>query len=236
MKCVICRQEVNWLLRVNFNKTVYDANTGEKYCFCSKCQRLLNRGRINTLNIPLNLRNWIIDLNKNHIISDDIYEYISEYDANLIASKNGLFASGWVTIRDKYIVIDELHKKIIINNKVYPFDDIISYELFDNSVKYHIMSPESTDIKTHSKNGLARTILGGVITGPAGAIMGGLTSNHNLNITKSGKSEYDQTIHDFSIVIKTNKISCPTIVISIGDNECEFKSVVNLIDAIIHAK
>ena len=34
---------------------------------------------------------------------------------------------------------------------------------FDNSVKYHIMSPESTDIKTHSKNGLARTILGEVI-------------------------------------------------------------------------
>jgi hypothetical protein len=116
---------------------------------------------------------------------------------------------------------------IILNGEKYYFNEIIGYNLSDNSkvIKGEISSSTSTS----NASALGRAVVGAALGGVAGAVIGGATAKQ--------KTEYqqgiDKTIHDYTVNINVNRLSEPLVKLHIGENEDIANEVAALINAIV---
>ena len=154
-------------------------------------------------------------------------------DKKTFISENG--------IPDKTIILKEQDltseinvyedKKIVfILGKKYHFNDIMSCTFTDNprTIKGKISSVTSSD----TGSTIGRSIVGGVIAGPAGAIIGGTTLEKHTEY----KQGDDITIHDYTVIININSIKEPIIRINTGDNGRLTNEIVGLMKVIIARK
>ena len=121
-------------------------------------------------------------------------------------------------------------KLVFILGKQYKFGDILSCTYDDNKTTIKGKISSVTDSGTGSTIG--RAVVGGVIAGPAGAIIGGTTSSKYTRYTQ----EDDKIIHDYTVLINVNSISEPIIRINTGEDGKLTNDIVGLMNVIIRRK
>lgn len=159
--------------------------------------------------------------------------------AEYIAQKKQFLAANGTP--DKTIVVRELDlnseihvyensKKVFIMGKEYSFKDVLACSVSNQEriVKGNIISV------TESNNGsvAGRAIIGGIIAGPAGAIIGGSTADKRTEISQDD----DKVVRDYTVNITMNSISDPIINIHTGENVKLTNEVVCLMNVIISNK
>ena len=159
--------------------------------------------------------------------------------AEYIAQKKQFLAANGTP--DKTIVVRELDlnseihvyensKKVFIMGKEYSFKDVLACSVSNQEriVKGNIISV------TESNNGsvAGRAIIGGIIAGPAGAIIGGSTADKRTEISQDD----DKVVRDYTVNITMNSIYDPIINIHTGENVKLTNEVVSLMNVIIANK
>ena len=152
-------------------------------------------------------------------------------DVEKLSKENGTiikqFDFGTKNIDDCILVFAET-RKIWIFGKVCNFNEFIGCSIKDDlqieksSVTYKT--------KTSTSSMLGRAIVGGVLTGGIGALVGGATAKKKTVAVPSGN---DKTIHDFTVVINTNDLSCPVFYVKCGADELLANELHGIINAIV---
>lgn len=126
-----------------------------------------------------------------------------------------------------FVRVYEKSSVIIINDEKYDFNEIIGYNLSDNSKV--IKGEISSSTTTSNASAIGRAVVGAALGGVAGAVIGGATAKQ--------KTEYqqgiDKTIHDYTVNINVNRLSEPLVRLHIGENEDIANEVAALINAIV---
>jgi len=130
----------------------------------------------------------------------------------------------------KYVIyVFESSSIIIIDDKPVKFENIVSYEVNDNS-KILRSSQDLAYTETNTGSLIGRTIVGGLIGGGAGAIIGGLTASKKTTFYHSPEI----IDHKYSINIIVNDISNPIISIDLGsDPKNVLEEIVDILSIII---
>ena len=159
--------------------------------------------------------------------------------AEYIAQKKQFLAANGTP--DKTIVVRELDlnseihvyensKKVFIMGKEYTFKDVLACSVSSQEriEKGNIISVTGSD------NGsvAGRAIVGGIIAGPAGAIIGGSTADKRTEISQDD----DKVVRDYTVNITMNSISDPIINIHTGEDVKLTNEVVSLMNVIIANK
>lgn len=150
-----------------------------------------------------------------------IAEYESRYgECTKVISNPGDSSQDFIRVYEKPSVI-------IIKDNTYSFDEIIGYNLTDNSrvIKGELSSSTSTS----NASAVGRAVVGAALGGVAGAVIGGATAKQ----TTEYKQGEDKTIHDFSVNINVNRLSEPLVKLHIGRNEDLANEITALINAIV---
>lgn len=150
---------------------------------------------------------------------DDGYESLYGVCAKEISNPNDF-------LRD-YIRVYENSSIILINDVKYGFEEIIGYNLTDNSTV--VKGGLSSSTSTSSASAIGRAVVGAALGGVAGAIIGGSTAKQ----TTEYKQGDDKTIHDYSININVNRLSEPLVKLHLGKNEDLANEISALINAIV---
>ena len=128
----------------------------------------------------------------------------------------------------EYILVSEEKSLIMINDHTYNFKDIINYSLSDNSIE--IFSPTTSKTTTNTGSMVGRAIVGGVLTGGAGAIIGGATASKTTT-TSGGTS---RTKHSYTLIITINCLSHPTERIDLGKNGTYANEICSILSIILN--
>ncbi|MCH5220972.1 MAG: hypothetical protein J1F05_01395 [Muribaculaceae bacterium] len=144
------------------------------------------------------------------------------------------FGEGYLEICSQFIV-NEKEKKVWLSQNaytlnVYAFDEIIDAEIED------IVTQHTTrgDIVTKTKTGnmIGRAVVGGALTGGAGAIIGGATAKKVSTVMPSEM----QSKHRYNLLVTTRNISNPLITINFYQNGSVAQKCLATLKAIIHNK
>ncbi len=130
----------------------------------------------------------------------------------------------------KYVIyVFESSSIIIIDDKPVKFENIVSYEVNDNT-KILRSSQDLAYTETNTGSLIGRTIVGGLIGGGVGAIIGGVTASKKTTVYHSPEI----IDHNYSIKIKLNEISNPIITIDLGsDPKNVLEEIVDILSIII---
>lgn len=114
---------------------------------------------------------------------------------------------------------------LYIEKQAIKYKDIISCEIKDESYSKKIGSQQ---IVTKNKNGstLGRAIVGGLIAGPAGAIIGGATSKKESTVIDDTQTI---TFHHYYVVINISDTQKPVIKIDCGTVNAQLAEKINSI-------
>lgn len=239
-KCLICRNSTPFLFWASgAGGAYYDTDTEEKYCICSKCFHNLRKSGVSIDFFPINkgIRKTVIDWYDCGAISPIDLERIETDSIKTIAQKylNTSSPTFGIWIQDRYIIVDEISKRMLIERHIVNLSDIENYKIYDNSIEYNVQSPNSTQYDLNTHHGLRRTIVGGIMAGPAGAAMGGLTANHSLTINEGKKSTYSTTEHDFTILIILKSLAYGgSLEVKVGNSDVKLQALINMFDKIIN--
>lgn len=234
-KCLICRNEIPWIAWQYF-KCIYDTDTGEQYCFCTKCATRLRVGKANPMYAQHGVRQAVVVWLQLGVLTVEDVERIEQDSISVIAQKffNTSSSPFGIWSLDKYLVVDEMSQRILVDGQYVNFSDIESYKVFDNSIEYNVQSPNSTQYEIDTSHGLRRSIVGGIFAGPTGAIMGGLTAKHSVSVNVGGKSTYNTTVHDFTLLVTLKTFAFGgSIAFKLGSSEVLLQQFINLFDRII---
>lgn len=128
------------------------------------------------------------------------------------------------------LLVFEESSVLVVDDKVYPFNDIIGYSVLDNGKT--IMSDNRTVTKTNTGNMLGRAIVGGLVGGGVGAAVGAITANK-----ESTTSQYETTKqHDYVIYIIVNDLSNPNIEIKLYTDTNKCKKIEAILSVILKRK
>lgn len=129
---------------------------------------------------------------------------------------------------DKFVLIFEEPKIIIIKSKEYKFSDILGYSLEDNAINETTTFSEG-DAKASTGSMLGRAAVGGLLTGGLGAVAGAVTAKKNISTDSVSTTK---TTHNYIMYINVNNLQDPVITLCIGNmsgNAQKLASVLNII-------
>lgn len=130
---------------------------------------------------------------------------------------------------DCVIHVFESSSTIMIAGKPYRFEDIVSFDVIDNSTV--IYSGRTANTETNTGSMIGRSIVGGIVGGGVGSIIGGATASKTTNI--SGQTA--KTSHDYTINITVNDLSDPLIELSLyNDPEKALNKIVAILTIIVN--
>ena len=109
------------------------------------------------------------------------------------------------------VVVNNVTKKIFINDIEYNYKDVLSYDLRDNS---HVVESSKTTSYVKTDNGDAgkRALVGGLLFGTAGAVIGAATTKQKTEETIHTEIT-NSTEYKYSITITLNNKQCPSTTI-----------------------
>lgn len=136
------------------------------------------------------------------------------------------------------LIVNIAAKKILINNAIYDFSDIIDctisssleHDASIDLVNAFNSAKSTSTTKTDTRNLIGRTIIGGVLGGVPGAIIGGVTANKTTH--ESPVSLLDSSYRDHTIVLTVNNLINPTITLHIGKSNEKANELINLFKVI----
>lgn len=238
MRCLICREDKP-KAGTCFFRSIYsiDEITGEKYMICPECVKKMQENRwqgfeyCRSHGARDSVRYYFMEGRISAKNYERIcYAFVEEEAENLLGKKPQYI----LLLHSGFVAIDEPTQRIVLDKRNIKFEEIESYKIFDNSIEYHIQTPNDTKYNIVTNKGLRRTIVGGIIAGPTGALMGGLTAKHSMAIKEGQKITYDTTKHDFSLVVKLKTLRYGgSVVVEIGNDEAQLQTLVNTIEKII---
>ena len=119
---------------------------------------------------------------------------------------------------------------IMLKDKIYPFTDILGYELKDDT---HIISSGGV-IKGESNtmNTVGRSVVGSAIAGSTGAILGGMSTSRKYSISPSVSS----TVHNYTLYINVNDLANPIIRYKLEEDFNLAMEIVGIIKIITQSK
>ena len=128
------------------------------------------------------------------------------------------------TLNNSILTFPETHH-IYIDSQVIKYKDIISCEIKDDS---YVKKIGSQQIVTKNKNSstIGRAIVGGMIAGPAGAIIGGATSKKESTVIDDTQTI---TFHHYYVVINITDTQKPVIKIDCGTTNAQLAEKINSI-------
>ena len=214
----------------------YDTDTGEKYCYCNNCAIRLRSRKVDPRYAQHGVRQAVVAWLQQGALTVEDVERIEQDSLDVIAKKffNPSTSTFGIWSLDKYLIVDGLSQRILVDGQYINFSDIESYKVFDNSIEYNVQSPNSTQYELNTHHGLSRTIVGGMIAGPAGAIMGGLSAKRSLTVNEGIKTTYNTTVHDFTLLVYLKTFAFGgSIAFKLGTSEIDLQQFVNIFDKII---
>ena len=117
---------------------------------------------------------------------------------------------------------------LVIDDKVYPFTDILSFTLTDNEKT--IVSESKSETKTDTGNMIGRAVIGGIALGGVGAIIGGTTAK-----SRTITSEYETSkSHDYVVSVIVNSLSKPVIQMKLYSDTKKVQIITSILSVIIH--
>lgn len=129
----------------------------------------------------------------------------------------------------KYILISEIEKKVMLEETVYDFKQILNCVSMDDSETVSLTTKHE---KSNTGNVIVRTIVGKFFLGNAGAIVGGLTSDRTSTISEETIKER----HNYTVKIGINSLTKPIIRIPLGENGVLTDEIHSLFNVIISRK
>lgn len=124
---------------------------------------------------------------------------------------------------------------VIILGRRYAFGDILGCSVSDDhSVRKGAATVDlsgETDSKTGSVVG--RAIVGGVLAGPAGAVVGGATASKEVEMSGTVSFGDDTVLHDYTVRVTVRDIARPSVSIHIGADAAKAAEVAALFEVII---
>lgn len=125
--------------------------------------------------------------------------------------------------KDELIVYDQA-KKIILGMKEYGYCDVMSANVIEK--KINIDGTETVTTKTNFGSVVGRSLIGGVIAGPAGAVIGGATASKTSVVNRTSTDDVF-----YEVVVKVRDLNNPLIKIECNSAEdaAELDSVFNYI-------
>ena len=126
-----------------------------------------------------------------------------------------------------FLVFEE-NRVLVIDDKVYKFEDIINYTITDNTKT--IYSEQKSTTKTNTGSLLGRAVLGGLAFGAAGAVIGGVTAKQS---TTTSQYETEEE-HDYAISVTINDLANPTIIIKLFDDATTTQEIASVLSIIIN--
>ena len=131
-------------------------------------------------------------------------------------------------ISDRVIHVFESSATIMIAGTPYRFEDIVSFDVTDNSTV--IYSGRTANTETNTGSMIGRSIVGGIVGGGVGSIIGGATASKSTKI--SGQTA--KTFHDYTINITVNDLSNPLVELRLKeDPEKALNKIVSVLTIIV---
>ena len=136
---------------------------------------------------------------------------------------------------EKYIMVNEKTKQILIEKGIYSFHDILGYELFDNQsfIEQHGEQKITSTTKTNTQSMVGRAIVGGILMGGVGAIAGAATAKKNTDSALSGGDVKKTVIHNYSILVTVNNINQPLEKIYLYQDKCLTDEICAILSVIL---
>ena len=126
-------------------------------------------------------------------------------------------------------------KQIYIFGEMYSFSDILNCSIEEEEILIKGKIEYTSKTTSNTGSTIGRAVVGGLIAGPAGAIIGGSTSSKKTETI--AKQEDDIIVHKYYINIGINNLSNPNIRLYIGENCKPFvNEIYNLINVVINNK
>lgn len=114
-------------------------------------------------------------------------------------------------IENAFIVFPE-SERVYFNKQVIPYHQIIGCEVKDNA--YTTIEGQKTAVTTtNTGSAIGRSVVGGLVAGPAGAIIGGATAKKETEITENTKTIIH---HHYFAVLKLADATAPLVTIDCG--------------------
>lgn len=134
---------------------------------------------------------------------------------------------GYVSLGCKVYMNTE-KKNLLVNNRKINFEDILDFEIQDNTITKYSASTSSARTDTGSM--LGRAVVGGAIFGNTGAIIGGTTGNKTIK-----HSAYQSMVeHDYKVVITINDINNPSVVVVVKNDEDSLNRISSTLKVILN--
>lgn len=133
-------------------------------------------------------------------------------------------------IEDSIIVFNEAQLVIINQSTIIPFENIMSYSVYDRGSGSDITS-HKLQLKSNGTGKIGGALIGGALGGIGGAAIGASLTNNNYSA--SGVSETRPQEHNYVMFIKTDMISNPCIELKIGWMDYWVEQVASILDIII---
>lgn len=155
-----------------------------------------------------------------------IYETIGGADVSIIYNWN----------QEKRIVVNEKNQIIVIDEEVFDWSDIISFDIKDNRTvcTSSFTTPGLAKTTTDTGSMLGRAVVGGLVSGGIGAVIGGATASKTTTIRNGKTTTTSETTHDYSINITVNRIKNPIITIPLGPKEDLVEQIAGVLSVIIN--
>lgn len=121
-------------------------------------------------------------------------------------------------------------KKILIGENVYGLSDILSFAM-DNNQKV-LNGTATTETKSSTAGTIARGVVGGLVAGPAGAIIGGTTAGKKSTTTIRNGARIDR----YTIHVSINSFETPSIDIKCGGDSEKAYQIIGILNVIMQNK
>ena len=131
---------------------------------------------------------------------------------------------------EKYSPIRCFTNFIMLQDKVYSFNDILGCELRDDThtvTAGGVMKGESNTLNT-----VGRAVVGSAIAGSTGAILGGMSSSRKYSVSPSVST----TVHDYTLYINVNDLANPVVRYNLGDSYNLAMEIVGIIKIVTQSK
>ena len=189
-------------------------------------------------NQQLRAERYAKTLNQNNVKLEEISKKIGNIDVNIpikIKFVRSPLNEEWQSIVDaeESFYVSLSTKQIYYKERVIAFNKIINCDYSDHAITTSTQKgTASSTIKTNTGSSIGRALVGGVIAGPAGAVIGGATAKKNAE-TKIQNKTVSSTKHNYTVRIHIADIVNPLLEIQCGENEEATHKIVSTIFAII---
>lgn len=167
-------------------------------------------------------------------------------------ARRSAYARGLAALReylgdaDKTIVLEECdldgeiraysaYRTVHILGGRYTFGDVLGCSVSDDYAVRRGDSVIDLSGETSSDTGsvAGRAVVGGLIAGPAGALLGGATASSSTDLSGTVRHGDDTLLHDYTVRVTVRDIARPTIGIHVGSDATKASEIAALFDVII---